>query len=389
MGAGATAALLAPSAARAASDVTLCGLFSQTGAYAVVGRNLDRGIKLALSEANNTAAGAKINYIIRDDQTNPGVGVQQVTDAIDHADARYFVGIASSAVGLAVEQVVGKMHAMLLTSVGADEITGTNCNMYTFRWAVPTYGAVRSTTYPFIQKNPNAKRWYTITPSYVFGDSLLRNVKEVAQEKGLTLVGNSTHPLGASEFSSIVTQAIAAKPDVIALLNFGGDAVKTIKTLAQFGAMKNAAVLYVWSAGLLDFAAIGPEGMDGLYAGCQYWHDADAATRKASAPYMKAYNEPMDYVAASSYVEAKLAIDGMNRAKSTDPLAAAKALQGYAYTGPTGREMVRGYDHQVIKPYYFLRGKAQSAMQNQWDYVETLASSSYPVPQSENQCKLT
>jgi branched-chain amino acid transport system substrate-binding protein len=256
-------------------------------------------------------------------------------------------------VGLAVEQVVGKMHAMLLTSVGADEVTGENCNVYTFRWSVPTYGAVRSTMYPFIQKNPNAKKWYTITPSYVFGDSLLRNVKEVAQEKGLTLVGNAYHPLGASEFSNIVTQAIAAKPDVIALLNFGGDAVKTIKTLAQFGAMKNAAVLYIWSAGLLDFGAIGPEGMDGLYVGCQYWHDADAATRKASAPYMKAYSEPMDYVAASSYVEAQLAIEGMNRAKSTDPLAAAKALQGLKYTGPTGPEQIRAYDHQVIKPYYF------------------------------------
>ena len=217
LGAGAAAAAALPSILSAASEVTLCLAYPQTGVFANFYRDSDRGVKMALSEANNMAAGAKINYITRDTQANPGVAVQQVTDAIEHNNARYFVGEASSAAGLAIEQVAGKKQAMFLTSVGADEVTGEDCNMYTFRWSVPTYGAIRSTMYPFIQHNPNAKRWYTITPAYVFGDSLLKNLKEVAQEKGLTLVGNSTHPLGASDFSSIVTEAIASKPDVIAL----------------------------------------------------------------------------------------------------------------------------------------------------------------------------
>ena len=373
----------------APSDVTLCGIFSQTGAYAVFGRDTDRGIKLALGENGNKVLGRDVHYIIRDDQTNPGVGVQQVSDAIDHADARYFVGVASSAVALAIQQVCAKMHAMFVTSVGADEVTGVDCNMYTFRWSVPTYGAVRSTMYPFLQRFPNAKRWYTITPSYVFGDSLLRNVKEVAQEKGLTLVGNATHPLGATEYSSIITEAIAAKPDVIAFLNFGGDAIKAIKTAQEYGAKKSAKLLYVWSGGLLDYQGLGPAAMDDLYIGCQYWHEANANTRKASEPYQKAYGEPMGYVGASAYIEAKLVLAGIERAKSVEPLDAAKALQGYSYVGPTGHETIRASDHQVIKPYYFLHGKAQSAMQNQWDYVETLAASSYPVPTSQNQCKLS
>lgn len=390
IGGGLTGAALLGSATRgmAAPDVTLCGIFSQTGAYAVFGRDTDRGIKLALSESGNKVLGNDIKYIIRDDQTNPGVGVQQVSDAIDHDGARYFVGVASSAVGLAVEQVCGSKHAMFVTSVGADEVTGKSCNMYTFRWAVPTYGAVRATMYPFLKRFPNAKRWYTITPSYVFGDSLLNNVRDVAKERGLTLLGNAYHPLGATEYSSIVTEAIAAKPDVIAFLNFGGDAIKSIKTAQEFGAKKSAKLLYVWSGGLLDYQALGPAAVEDLYIGCQYWHDASPETRKASEPYMKAYGEPMGYVGASAYIEAKLCVAGMERAKSVDPLAAAKALEGYTYAGPTGRETIRAFDHQVVKPYYFLHGKAQSAMQNQWDFVETLAASSYPVPQSESQCKL-
>ena len=391
LGSGLAGAAVIGSAGRglAAPGITLCGVFSQTGAYAVFGRDTDRGIKLALSEAGNKVLGNDVRYIIRDDQTNPGVGVQQVSDAIDHDGARYFVGVASSAVGLAIEQVCGTKHAMFVTSVGADEITGSACNPYTFRWAVPTYGAVRATMYPFLKRFPDAKRWYTITPSYVFGDSLLRNVRAVAKERGLTLLGNSYHPLGAAEYSSIVTQAIASKPDVIALLNFGGDAIKAIKTAQEFGAKKNSKLLYVWSGGLLDYQGLGPAAMDDLYVGCQYWHDANADTRKAGEPYQKAYGEPMGYVGASAYIEAKLCLTGIERAKSTDPLEVGKALQGYTYAGPTGRETVRAFDHQVVKPYYFLHGKAASAMQNQWDFVETISAASYPVPQSENQCKLT
>ena len=391
LGAGVTGAALAAPLQRASAaegDVTLCGIFPESGAYAVFGRDTDRGIKLALSESGGKALGHDVRYIVRDDQTNPGVGVQQVSDAIDHESAKYFVGVASSSVGLAIEQVCGQKHAMFLTSVGADDVTGSACNSYTFRWAVPTYGAVRATMYPFIKRFPNAKRWYTITPSYVFGDSLLRNVRDVAKEHNLEVIGNAYHPLGATEYSSIVTAAVAAKPDVIALLNFGGDAIKTIKTAQEFGVKNSAKLLYVWSGGLLDYQGIGPAAMEDLYVGCQYWHDAGAETRKASEPYQKAYGEPMGYVGASAYIEAKLALTGIERAKSTDPLAAAKALQGYSYIGPTGRETIRGFDHQVIKPYYFLRGKGEKAMQNQWDFVETLGSASYPVPQSESQCKL-
>ncbi|MGD0476011.1 MAG: ABC transporter substrate-binding protein [Candidatus Velthaea sp.] len=190
--------------ARAADDVVFAGVFSSTGAYAAFGRDTDRGFRLAVNEVKSTVDGHAISYITRDDQTKPDVGQQQATDAYDHDGARFFAGVASSSVALALAQVVADKHALFFTSVGADDITGKNCNAYTFRWSVPAYGAVRATMYPFIRKFPDAKTWYTITPSYVFGESLLQNVKDVAQERGLTLVGNDYHPLGTTEFSDYI-----------------------------------------------------------------------------------------------------------------------------------------------------------------------------------------
>jgi branched-chain amino acid transport system substrate-binding protein len=385
---GGGAAALAGLPAHAADDVVFAGIFSSTGAYAPFGRDTDRGFTLAVNEFKKSIDGHPISYITRDDQTKPEVGVQQVTDAYEHDGARFFAGVASSSVALGIASVVKDKHALFFTSVGADDVTGKDCNPFTFRWSVPAYGAVRATMYPFIKRFPAAKRWYTITPSYVFGGSLLTNVKDVAGEHGITLVGNDYHPLGATEFSNYITKAAEAKPDVLVLLNFGGDAVNALKTAASFGLTKTTKILYVWSGGLLDYKAIGADDLEGVYVGCQFWHDATSATRAASAAYKTAYGEPLGYVGASAYIEAKLTFSGIARAKSIDPARVAKALEGYTYTGPTGPEEIRAFDHQVVKPYYLLHGKAKSAMRDEWDFVETIASSSYPVPRDRSACKL-
>lgn len=385
---GTAAAGLTGLPARAADDIVFAGIFSSTGAYAPFGRDTDRGFRLAVNEYKSSVDGHSIAYITRDDQTKPDVGQQQTTDAYDHSGARFFAGVASSSVALAIAQVVADKQALFFTSVGADDITGKDCNQYTFRWSVPAYGAVRATMYSFIKKFPEAKKWYTITPSYVFGESLLQNVKEVAQERGLTLVGNDYHPLGATDFSDYIAKAAAAKPDVLVLLNFGGDAIHALKTAASFGLKASTKILYVWSGGLVDYAGIGPDDIEGVFVGCQYWHAATPATLRASQPYQAAYGEPLGYVGACAYIEAKLTFAGIAHAKSIDPASVAKALEGYAYTGPTGPETIRAFDHQVIKPYYLLVGKAKSAMKDQWDFVDTLASGSYPVPRERSACKL-
>ncbi|MDB5041319.1 MAG: branched-chain amino acid transporter substrate-binding protein [Candidatus Eremiobacteraeota bacterium] len=388
VGGGAAAVALRGLPARAADEVVFAGVYSATGAYAAFGRDTDRGFQLAVNEFKKSVDGRPIKYITRDDQTKPDVGQQQVTDAYEHDGARFFAGIASSSVALAIGQVARDKHALFFTSVGADEITGKDCNPYTFRWSVPAYGAVRATLYPFIAKYPNLKKWYTITPSYVFGESLLTNVKEVAQEKGIALIGNDYHPLGATEFSNYIAKAAEAKPDVLVLLNFGGDAIKALKTANSYGLKKTTKILYVWSGGLLDFAGIGADDLDGVHVGCQYWHDSTPATRKASEGYKAAYGEPLGYVGASAYIEARLTFQGIAKARSTDPARVAKALEGLKYAGPTGAEEIRAFDHQVVKPYYLLVGKPKSAMKDQWDYVDTIASSSHPVPRERSLCRL-
>jgi len=44
------------------------------------------------------------------------------------------------------------------------------------------------------------------------------------------------------------------------------------------------------------------------------------------------------------------------------------------YEGLTGTEEIRKADHQVIKDYYLLKGKAKSKMKDAADFVDVVSS---------------
>jgi len=71
---------------------------------------------------------------------------------------------------------------------------------------------------------------------------------------------------------------------------------------------------------------------------------------------------------------ARLIMEGAAKAKSNDPAKMIAAMEGLRYEGPTGSEEIRPFDHQCIKDYYLLRGKAPKAMADADDFLEVLAS---------------
>ena len=309
-----------------------------------------------------------------DDENKPAVGARKVREAIESKGVKFFQGAVSSSVGLAIGQVANEKQAIYITSVGADEITGKNCNPYTFRWSVPTYGAVQETLVPLIKKFPQAKRWYTITPDYVFGHSLLNNAKEVFKKYGIEHVGNDMHPMGATEFSSFYTKAIASKADFVVFFNFGMDTINALKQAENFGLKKKAKLLVPWSSGTMDLIQIGADIADGIYFGSQFWHDVDVPlTRALNKAYMAKYKDPINYPAAACYIMTKMIIDAIEKAKTFDPPAVSKALETMEWDGLTGREVMQAFDHQTNKKYYLMVAKGKKDIKGPGDLATIIS----------------
>lgn len=362
--------------------VPLSGPFAANGKYA------DMGMKLAI-EKYGKVLGRAVAYTAIDTEGKPATAIRKVQDAIQQKGTRFFLGGFLSSEALAIGKEVDKAGGVCITTAGADELTGSECNRSTFRWSVPTYGAIEQTVRPLIEKMPKAKRWYTITPQYVFGEGLLSAAKAVFKEKGIEHVGNSYHSLAEKEFSGYLTNAMAAKPDVLLLLNFSTQSSDTLRQAVSFGMKKNMTIVMAWASGLEQFESLGADLCEDVYFGAQYWHAIDSPFNKEFVKLANAsLKDDPNYSLAGSYICTKIVLDAIAKANSVDPKAVIAAMEGMKYEGLTGVEEIRKGDHQVIKNYYLLKGKAKAAMRNKTDYADIISSGKSFLPLEKTLCKM-
>ncbi|AYF03244.1 branched-chain amino acid ABC transporter substrate-binding protein (plasmid) [Paracoccus yeei] len=377
-----TRALAAGEALKIGVPVPISGAFAANGKFATIGAAL-------AAEEVAAAHGVQVSTLDLDTEGKPATAVRKVQDALAQDGIKLFAGGILSSESLAMGKEIERGGGAFMTTAGADEITGVDCNKATFRWSVPTFGAINQTVRPIIDALPDAKKWYTITPQYVFGDGLLNAAKAVFAEKGIDHVGNSYHSLTDKEFSGYLTNAIAAQPDVLLLLNFGAQSSDTLRQAVSFGLKQRMTIVVAWASGLEQFEALGPDICEGVYFGAQYWHGADSPlNRELVAKVQEKHGFNPNYSFAGSYIISKLLLEGAVKAGSPEGPGVAKALQGLKYAGLTGEEEIRAADHQVIKDYYLLKGKAKADMADKDDYAEIVSSGKSFLSPEEAGCKM-
>jgi len=358
-----------------------------SGPFAANGKYGEMGGRLALKKLADEVK-RPVNYTTIDTQGNVGVATRKVQEAVAQKNARIFLGGALSSEALAMSREIHKSNGLYITYVGADEVTGSDCNKSTFRWSVPTYGAIHQTIAPVASLHPEAKRWYTITPQYVFGEGLLSNAKAVFTDKGIEHVGNSYHSLQEKEFSGYLANATAAKADVLLILNFSQQSIDTLRQLANFGLKNKMKIVVAWSAGLDHFSTLGADICDGIYFGVQYWHQHDVpANKEFVALCRENFQTAPTLFTAQDYSITTMALLAIAKANTTDPAKLIPVLETLKWDGLTGEEQVRSFDHQVEKNYFLLRGKAKSKMRDADDYADVISLGKSFVPQAQSECK--
>lgn len=370
-------------------QIDLGVITSLSGVFANVGEQVEVGNKLAY-EHFKEALGLPLNYTLLDDHGDAGRSVRLVQEAVQQQKIKHFVGTTNSAIALAVAKEVNNLGGVNVNLAGADEMTGVDCNRASFRWPAATYSAANATVRPFMAKHPEAKRWYTITGQYVFGESLLRNTVNTVKELGGEHIGNSYHSLSDREYSGYITSAIAAEPDVLAICNFGSQTIDVLRQAVSFGMKRNTKILVVWSTGLDQFQAWGPDTCDGVYFGANYWHGVDTpGNRIFRERFESQFKRVPSYLNAAGWAVTQIMVEGIKKAGTPDVPAVIKALEGMQYQDVTGETTIRAEDHQVLKPYYFMRGKAKSEMADADDFIEILDSKKSYLPADQTGCKMT
>src|SRR5436190_10950641 len=388
-GAAAAAGLGFPAVLEAQSkELVMLGLWSFTGAFADVGPVLDRGMKMALDERGMKIQGRAIKYITRDDETKAGSATRRAEEAIDAEGAKYIIGPWSSGVALAVSEVAKRKKTFHYFSGGTEDISGARCHRYSFQWAASPYTAAKTVVDNFMQANPRAKRWHLLVADYAFGWSVEKYIKEVGKSHGLEFVGADRHPLGEREFSNYVQKAAANKPDVVAMINFGGDAVAGAREIFNFGLTPKVPLIMSWSSGVEELVQLSPEIRENMWVGTNFYYTADTPVAKEFVKnYRAKFGTPPGYAPSAAYSMTRLMLAGFDKAKSTNEQDVIKALEGIDVNDLLGKMHVDAATHQTLRPYFFLRCKPKAQMKEELDFATVIATGDTPLPREYAACK--
>lgn len=372
-----------------AKEVVMLGVWPFTGPFADIGPVLDRGMQLAIEEWGGKVIGRPIKYITRDSETKAGAATRRVEEAVESEQVKFVIGPWSSGVALAVTEVAKRRKVLHYFSGGTEELAGKRCHRYAFQWAASPYTAMHIVMDKFMERHPNAKRWYLFVVDYAFGWSVEKYIKIAGQRHNVDFVGTDRIVLGHREFSGFVAKAAAAKPDVLCLLNFGQDTVLSIREAHNFGLAPKIPIVHGWGSGVEDFLQLTPQTRENLWVGTNGYYTANTpVARKFAETYQKKHGVPPGYAPTAAYGMTRLVLRAIERAGSAEPADVTKALEGWETEDWPGKVRINPHTHQTERDYFFLRCKTPAEMKHPHDFAEIVAFGSTPLMPAEfNECK--
>lgn len=278
---------------------------------------------------------------------------------------RFFTGAASPETGPLIADQLVQAGCVYACGLGVDELADAPCHRSMFRWSSSPQAAVAATIDPLVALLPNAGRWFVVAPETTLGLALLGAAEDRMRALAVEQVGSARISAGDREFSGLFQCILAARPDMVVLLAAGGQSSALLRHAVNIGAHCKTGLVTVWSGGLHQLQSLGPDAIEGLYFGGQYWHEASTPANRFLVAHTRArYGINPNAPLAAEFIGTKLLIDAITASGSSDPGPVIAALEGLAYDGPTGPETIGARDHQCDKAYYLLRGKGRRHMRD-------------------------
>jgi branched-chain amino acid transport system substrate-binding protein len=374
-----------------AADTVKVGVVSVlSGPLATIGNGEAWSAEMAVNDFG-TVLGKKIELVKRDHAYNPGVANEKAKELYEKENVDMIVACPNSAAALAVaQQALLHKKPFISTSAGTTDLIGKQCNRYVIKWNYNDY--MLATTVGLWGAEHLGKKWYTITSDYAWGHDLLKHFTAALQKKGGIHLGNDMVALQTADYSPYILNAMKAKPDVLVLLNVGPDTTNSTKAAVQYGLKKTCKIVHALlfepnmrGAGAEIFA-------DDYVAGSWNWRVDNPGAKEYTEKYMKKYGERPHFMAAAVYSATWQYLEAVKRAKTTDPEAVIKALEGHTFRDMFANPgYIRPEDHMQIAKAYLLRAKRPEEVKEKEDYFEivgTVSAEEAYGPAGQFGCKM-
>ncbi len=363
--------LCASVAARAAEPIKIGMIDGMSGPFANAGEAVARNLQLAIENVN-ARGGVKLpdgRHPLALEIFDNKLGVEESLIEFKRLTDKHIPFVVqgnSSAVAAALIDAVAKHNqrvpdnrVLFLNYSAVDPaLTNEKCSYWHFRFDANADMRMNALT-EVIKGDARAKRVYLIGQDYSFGRLVAQAARNqlAVKRPDIVIVGDELHPIGKiKDFAPYIAKIKASGADAVITGNWGNDLTLLVKAAKEFGL--NTKFYTFYGNGLGAPAAIGDAGVDRVRAVAE-WHPnaGDGAFNSASDRFYSAFRQRYpqakdDYVFLRMHVMIEMLVAAMEKAKSTEANAVAKALEGAHYKNAFHDATMRAADHQLIQPLY-------------------------------------
>ncbi len=330
-----------------------------SGLMAPVGSNQLKSFQFfaeKFSGANNPA-GVKFEVIGLDNKLSPAESLNALKAAMDQGVRYITQGNGSSVAGALIEAInkhnernPGKEVIYLNHSAVDPDFTNSKCSYWHFRFDADTSMKIEAMT-TFMKDDQSIKKVYLLNQNYSHGHQVAKFAKENLARKrpDIQIAGEDLHPLAqVRDFSPYIAKIKASGADTVITGNWGSDLALLVKAANEGGYTGKFYTYYTGVTGTPT--ALGQTGAGRVYQIAYSHYNMGGDMGKWMAEFKQKFND--DFYTGSVISIYKGLGEAMAKAKSTDPVKVAAALEGLKYKSYHGEVEVRKTDHQLQQPLW-------------------------------------
>jgi branched-chain amino acid transport system substrate-binding protein len=339
-----------------------------TGPAAVLGEPSYKGLVLAVDEVNakgGLLGKRKIEILKADEAAGTDANVKEMRRMKLSEQIDLFTGVISSGNTPALGPVAEELKLLTIFVDG--------CTDFLFDKAVPNPHYIFRITniqsadgvtcaVAMAQHWPQVRKIAHIHPDYSYGRNAFDHVRIVGEKllPGSQVVSEGWPKLGTTDFTSHITKAISAKPDILVSSVWGGDYVAFYKQALRYDLFKKMKFASTIAFGVAPHA-IGKDHPEGVIAGVHsnYYFTFPPMNRwPANTDFVKKYYEKFkeypNFQSEGSYVTIHMLTEAIERANKLaggwpDDDAIVGQLENLGMAGPAGYIYFRQDNHQAYK----------------------------------------
>jgi branched-chain amino acid transport system substrate-binding protein len=301
-----------------------------TGQYAASGQDEQRGIRMAIAEANGRGGvlGRHIETVQADTGGDPAKARVVALKMLEQ-EAGFLVGAVHSGAARAISEIAQKAGCVYFnTNSSSPTEAGKDCHRVKFVW--DGNGTNFSTSVVRGAMTGFGRNWALVTSDYTWGHNTAKSIRTIVEANGGQVVEEILVPQNSREFAATLKRVRDVKPGVVATA-VGGDDLKALQAQVRQSGMDRSCAWINNQQDWPDVYGLGREHMFGIFGTTWYWGLALPGVREFVERYQR-FNtgyriKVPGNVFYNGYMATRELLLAVERAGSTNNLRVIKELE--------------------------------------------------------------